>query len=150
MAGYAEAIADFLDSMRFRQVDLLGVHVGAGITAELAIARAKVVRRVVMIGVPVLDADDRKSYRDLSAPEGLSPGATWARATLADWQGESRLKLVKQPLLVLRPKDAFWDGGGRIASLLPAAKVVDLAEQDKRILESQPALVAKHVVPFLA
>jgi pimeloyl-ACP methyl ester carboxylesterase len=150
MAGYAEAIADFLDSMRFRRVDLLGVHVGAGIAAELAIARAKVVRRVVMIGVPILDADQRKSYRDLSAPEGLTAGALWARATLADWQGEARLPLVKQPSLVLRPKDAFWDGGARVARLLPAAKVVELPEQDKRILESQPALVAKHVTPYLA
>src|SRR5262245_29789585 len=29
IAGYAEAIGDFLDSMRFRQVDLLGAHSGA-------------------------------------------------------------------------------------------------------------------------
>jgi pimeloyl-ACP methyl ester carboxylesterase len=150
MAAYAEAIADFLDSMRFRQVDLLGMHVGAGIAAELAIARAKVVRRVVTIGMPILAADERKSYRDLSAPEGLTPGAVWARATLADWPGEVRLPLIRQPLLALRPKDGFWDGGGRVAKLLPGAKVVDLPEQDKRILESQPALVAKHVTPFLA
>ena len=36
IAGYAEAIADFLDSMRFRQVDLLGVGSGAAVAAELA------------------------------------------------------------------------------------------------------------------
>src|SRR5512134_1822792 len=36
---YAEAIGDFLDSMRFRQVDLLGAGTGADIVAELAIAR---------------------------------------------------------------------------------------------------------------
>src|SRR5688572_6320916 len=75
--GYAEAIGDFLDTMRFRQVDLLGVHSGAAIAAELAIARPKVVRRIVMIGAPALDETERRSYRDLSPPEGMLPGAQW-------------------------------------------------------------------------
>ncbi len=150
MAGYAEAIADFTDSMRFRQMDLIGVHNAAGIAIELALARPKIVRRVVMIGAPILDADERKSYKDLSAPEGLTLGATWVRATLADWRGESRVALVKQPLLLLRPKDSWWDAGGRLAKLLPGAKVVDLPEQEKRVLETQSALVAKHVTHFLS
>lgn len=53
---YAEAIGDFLDSMRFRQVDLLGAGTGADIVAELAIARPKVVRKVcVLAGEPKAD-----------------------------------------------------------------------------------------------
>jgi pimeloyl-ACP methyl ester carboxylesterase len=50
-AAGAEAIGDFLDSMRFRQVDLLGVGTGAAAAVELAIARPKVVRKVVMLGM---------------------------------------------------------------------------------------------------
>jgi pimeloyl-ACP methyl ester carboxylesterase len=45
-ATYADAIADFLDSLRFRQVDLLGAGTGAAIVAELAITRPKIVRKV--------------------------------------------------------------------------------------------------------
>ena len=150
IAGFAEAIGDFIDSMRFRQIDLLGVHSGAAVAAELAIARPKLVRRVVMIGAPALDETERRTYRDLSAPEGTPPGALVARAALIDWKAESRLPLVKQPVLVLRPRDNFWEAGGRVAKLVPGANVVDLPDQDKRILESQPQLVAKHLSAFLA
>ena len=49
-AAYADAIGDFLDSMRFRQVDLLGAGAGAAVAAELAIGRPKVVRKVCLLG----------------------------------------------------------------------------------------------------
>lgn len=150
VAGYADALGDFLESMRFRQIDLLGVRSGAAVAAEIAIARPKVVRRVIMIGAPALDDSERKSWRDLSAPEGLPPGALWARASIIDWKAGERLPLVKQPLLVLRPKDPFWDAGGRVTQLVPGSKVVDMPDQDRRMLETQAALVAKHVASFLS
>jgi pimeloyl-ACP methyl ester carboxylesterase len=58
-ATYAEAIGDFLDSMRFRQLDLLGAGAGAAVVAELAIARPKVVRKVC--GVAADWKDDRRA-----------------------------------------------------------------------------------------
>ena len=150
VGAYSEAIGDFLDAMRFRQVDLLGMHAGAAMAAELAITRPKMVRRVVMVGAPALDADERRSYRELSAPEGTPRGALWTRAAVIDWDGDTRLPLVKQPLLVLRPRDNFWEAGGRVARLVPGAKVIDLPDQDKYILEKSAALVAKQVSAFLA
>ena len=150
MGEYAAAIGDFVDSMRFRQVDLLGMHSGAALAAELALARPKVVRRVVMVGAPALDAEERRSYRDLSAPEGTPRGALWARAAVIDWDGDKRLPLVKQPLLVLRPRDNFWNAGARVSQLVPAARVVELPEQDHRLVEKAPELVAKHVTAFLS
>jgi pimeloyl-ACP methyl ester carboxylesterase len=150
IAGYAEALGDFIDSMRFRQIDLLGAHSGAAVAAELAITRPKVVRKLVMIGAPALDESERKSYRDLSPPEGMPQGAVWARAALIDWKAETRLPLLKQALLVLRPKDNFWEASGRVSKFVAGAKVVDLPDQDKRLLETHAALVAKHVVPFLS
>jgi pimeloyl-ACP methyl ester carboxylesterase len=150
IAGYAEAIGDFIDSMRFRSIDLLGAHSGAAVAAELAITRPKVVRKLVMVGAPVLDESERKTWRDLSPPEGLSQGALWARAAAIDWKGETRLPLIKQALLVLRPQDNFWEGGGRVSKYVAGAKVIDMPDQDKRLLETQPSLVAKYVVPFLA
>jgi pimeloyl-ACP methyl ester carboxylesterase len=48
----AAAIGDFLDSMRFRQIDVLGYQHGSLIAVELAIARPQLVRRVVMASVP--------------------------------------------------------------------------------------------------
>jgi len=148
--GYCDAIGDFIDSMRFRQVDLLGAHSGAAVAAELAIARPKVVRRVIMVGAPALDAEERRSYRDLSAPEGTPTGALWARAAVIDWDADQRLPLLKQPLLVLRPRDNFWEAGGRVTRLVPGARVVDLPDYDRYVFEKAPALVAKQVAAFLS
>jgi len=150
IAGYAAAIGDFLDSMRFRQVDLLGAHSGAAVAAEIAIARPKMVRKVVMIGAPVLDETERKTHRDLSPPEHLSPGALGARAAVFDWKAETRLPLLQQALMVLRPRDNFWEAGGRVSKYVVGAKVVDLPDLDKRLLETHAGLVAKHVAGFLS
>lgn len=49
-AAHAEAIADFLDSMRFRQVDLLGAGTGAAVAVELALLRPKLARKLVLLG----------------------------------------------------------------------------------------------------
>jgi pimeloyl-ACP methyl ester carboxylesterase len=69
--AYAEAIADFLDSMRFRQVDLLGAGTGAAVAVELAVLRPKMARKLVLLGT--------------IQPEG--------------WKASARLPLAKLPVL---------------------------------------------------
>jgi len=108
IAGYADAIGDFLDSMRFRKVDLLGLGSGAPVAAELAIARPKVVRKVCLLGVHGKDA-------------GTAAGAQALRAAATAWQSDRR-QLVKQPVLSLEQEtevaaeslvprlSAFFDG----------------------------------------
>ena len=73
IADYAAAIGDFLDSMRFRQIDVLGYQMGALIAAELAIARPKQIRRVVLVSVPALSDADRESFRQVQAPSTAVP-----------------------------------------------------------------------------
>jgi|KBSMisStandDraft_5_1062788.scaffolds.fasta_scaffold285241_1 pimeloyl-ACP methyl ester carboxylesterase len=58
-ADAAAALGDFLDSMRFRQIDVLGYQSGSLLAAELAIARPQQVRRVVLIGVPAMTEGER-------------------------------------------------------------------------------------------
>ena len=48
--------------MRFRQIDVVGYQTGALVAAELALALPTVVRRVVLMGVPVPDEDERESF----------------------------------------------------------------------------------------
>jgi hypothetical protein len=52
-------------------------------------------------------------------------------------------------LLVLRPRDSFWEAGGRVSKLVPGAKVIDLPDQDRNLLEKAPELVARQVSAFL-
>lgn len=63
IADYGAAISDFLETMRFRQIDILGYQTGALIAAEAAIARVKQVRRVVMVSLPVLNDTERDTLR---------------------------------------------------------------------------------------
>lgn len=55
----AAALGDFLDSMRFRQIDVLGYQGGSLIAAELALARPQQVRRLVLVGVPAVPEGER-------------------------------------------------------------------------------------------
>src|SRR5260370_5551217 len=62
ISDYAAAVGDFIDTMRFRQIDVLRYQAGALIAAELAIARPTQIRRVVMVSVPVLKYTDRYAF----------------------------------------------------------------------------------------
>jgi pimeloyl-ACP methyl ester carboxylesterase len=73
IADYASAVADFCTSMRFRQIDVLGYQTGALVAAELALVLPTVVRRLVLLGVPVPDEAERESFR--RAPWPLAPVA---------------------------------------------------------------------------
>jgi pimeloyl-ACP methyl ester carboxylesterase len=82
MAEYGATVGDFLDTMRFRQIDVLGYQTGGLIAAELAIARPKQVRRVVMVSVPVLNDSERDTLRrGTAAPseDGSHLIAEWKR-----------------------------------------------------------------------
>src|SRR5579883_2186816 len=63
VADYAAAIGDFCDSMRFRQVDVLGYGSSAFVAAELALARPTEVRRVVCVGLPLASESEREAFR---------------------------------------------------------------------------------------
>jgi pimeloyl-ACP methyl ester carboxylesterase len=80
IAEYAAVIGDFLDTMRFRQIDVLGYQAGAMMAAELAIARPEQIRRVVMVSVPVLNDTERDAFRRGSwtpSEDGSQLAAQW-------------------------------------------------------------------------
>jgi len=82
IADYAAVVGDFLDTMRFRQIDVLGYQLGSLIAAEMAIARPKQIRRVVMVSVPVLNDSERDAFRrssGLPSEDGSHLIAEWKR-----------------------------------------------------------------------
>jgi pimeloyl-ACP methyl ester carboxylesterase len=85
IADYAGALADFLDTMRFRQIDVLGHQAGSLLAAELAITRPKQVRRVILASVPILNDSEREVFRRASdRPAAVADGShllnEWRRA----------------------------------------------------------------------
>src|SRR5579864_3022992 len=135
---YAASIADFLDSVRLRQVDVLGQGAGSVLATELALTRPAQVRRMVLVSVPLASR----------AAEHAAPTGDLASAAL-QYPLRERLGRVSQPLLVLRPRDEWWDAAAGVRSALPAARVLDLPEQGADLFRSAPARAAEAVRGFL-
>jgi pimeloyl-ACP methyl ester carboxylesterase len=183
---YALAYGDLMDSLRLRQADVLGYQAGALAAAELAIARPEQVRRVVLVGVPVVDPRERESdaarswptrarddgshlvgdwqriramggagaplaraTSDLASVLRAGDAAAWGPAAAAHYAAGERLPLVRQPVLVVRPRDEFWEMTARSETLLRDARRVDLAECDGSLFDVNSAAVARHVGEFL-
>jgi pimeloyl-ACP methyl ester carboxylesterase len=80
---YAALIGDFLDTMRLRQIDLLGCQVGALVAAEIALTRPQLVRRNVWISVPMLGAAEQAEFSRAAWPK--APSADGAHLQ-SDWR----------------------------------------------------------------
>ena len=186
VAEYAAAVGDLLDTLRLRQVDVLGYQAGSLVAAELALARPDQVRRVVLAGVPVFDARERETYNarpwpgkarddgthlveewqrirrsrgasappsrlgeDLAAALQAGDAAAWLPSAAANYAAGERLPLLRQPTLVLRAKDEFWDMTARADALLSDARRVDLEAHNGGLFDTGAADVARYVREFL-
>lgn len=73
VADLAGAVGDFLDGLRVRSADVFGYQLGALVAADLAIARAQQIRRVMLWGVPAQAAQQRVAA--LTQPGGREDGS---------------------------------------------------------------------------
>ena len=186
VAEYAAAVGDLLDTLRLREVDVLGYQAGSLVAAELALSRPDQVRRVVFAGVPVFDVRERETFnarpwpgkaredgsplveewqrirrsRGASAPLGrlgedlaaaLRAGETaaWLPSAAANYAVGERLPLLRQPTLVLRARDEFWEMTGRTDALLRESRRVDLERHNGGLFDTGAADVARYAREFL-
>jgi pimeloyl-ACP methyl ester carboxylesterase len=186
MAEYAAAVGDLIDSLRLRQVDLLGWQGGSLAAVELALARPQQVRRVVLASVPVFDAREREAFNarpwpararddgshlveewqrirrargaqstiarigeDLSGALRAGDSAVWGPSAAANYPAGERLPLLRQPALVLRPRDEFWDMTNRTETLIHECRRADLPDQGGGLLDAGAAEVARYLRDFL-
>lgn len=122
VADHAAAFIDLIDSLRLKQVDVIGYQTGSLAAIELALARPEQVRRVVLIGVPPSDAS---------------------------FQVGERLPLLRLPVMILRARDEFWESTGRTESLLREARRAELAAPNGAVLEGGAEEVVKLARDFL-
>jgi pimeloyl-ACP methyl ester carboxylesterase len=141
IADYASAVADFCTTMRFRQIDLLGYQTGSLVAAEVAIALPNIVRRVVLMGVPVADEAERESFRRAPWPvaaiaDGSHLQVEWNRTRTAVHEGAALEtiatsfadKMGNGPL-------AWW--GMHAAMQYPAAERLRLITQPTYLIRSR-------------
>lgn len=85
---YAAAIGDFLEAMRFRQIDVLGHQSGSLLAAELAVTRPQQIRRLVLVSVPAAKTGDRDTANRpdaQAAPDGSALQSAWQANS--EWYG---------------------------------------------------------------
>ena len=81
----------------------------------------------------------------------LRAGTSGTRALTAgiDYSTAERLPLVKQPTLVLRLRDEFWDHGPRVRAALPNGSMLDVADYGQGFLSAAPQRFASIAREFL-
>jgi pimeloyl-ACP methyl ester carboxylesterase len=141
IADYASAVGDFCTSMRFRQIDVLGYQTGALVAAELALALPTVVRRVVLMGVPVPDEAERESFR--RAPWPVAPVADGSHLPV-EWERTRTSVHEGAPVATIAAgfadklangATAWW--GLHAAMLYPAAERLRLITQPTLLVRSR-------------
>jgi pimeloyl-ACP methyl ester carboxylesterase len=139
IGDYAAAMGDWLQSLRLRKVDLLGVHTGAAIATELALLMPDVVRRLALVGVPLLGETERANFRRSPWPlppteDGTHLAREWERSVT--WRGPGvSLELLAQSFvekLRAGPR-AAWG----------AAAVMSHALRERLAAVTQPVLVLR-------
>ena len=72
-----------------------------------------------------------------------------AQAAASDYAASERLPLVRQPTLVLRLRDEFWDLAPRTRASLPNASMLDLPEHGQGFLSAAPQRFSSVAREFL-
>jgi len=156
MADYAAALEDFLDSMRLRNLAVLGLRAGAIPATELALSRPNQVSRVILMSVPLLSEAERQTARSQApapapaeSPFRPSDAARWVIEAAAQYPLRERLARLSQRLLVLRPHDELWEATVRVREVLPAARMTELQQSAMEVLAHAPQRVAEAAREFL-
>jgi pimeloyl-ACP methyl ester carboxylesterase len=141
IADYATAVGDFCTSMRFRQIDVLGYQTGALVAAEFALALPAVVRRVVLMGVPVPDEAERESFVRTPWPiapvsDGSHLQAEWNRARTSVHEGTALEDVAAGFAESLASGPHGW-WGLHAAMQYPAAQRLRLVQQPTLLIYSR-------------
>jgi pimeloyl-ACP methyl ester carboxylesterase len=139
VSDYAAAVGDLLDTLRLRQVDVLGYQTGSLVAAELALARPEQVRRLVLAGVPVFDAREREAYNARPWPARARDDGSHL---VEEWQRVRRSRGAAAPLERLGVDLGEALRAGESASWLPAA-AANYAAGERLPLLRQSSLVLR-------
>jgi len=139
LADYAAALGDFLESMRLRRLDVLGVRTGALLGAELALERPQQVGRLVMVAPLAAAAAERGAE--------LPREQRWLLEAAAQYPARERLARLTQKVMVLKTREEGPEA--RVRELLPGARVLELELPGRELLGAYPERLADVVRDFL-
>jgi pimeloyl-ACP methyl ester carboxylesterase len=86
--------------------------------------------------------------QDLAAVLRAGEAATWGPAAAAAYPAGERLPLLRQPTVVVRPRDECWEMTARADALLKDTRRLDLSNHDGSLLDTGAAELARYVREF--
>lgn len=130
---FADVMEEFIEHLGLDVFDILGYHTGALTGTEIAIRRPKQVRRLVLIGLPVLNQEEIDAFFEQPWPvpmleDGSHITGEWERSM--KWAGPGMtLPMIQRGFVdKLKAGDrAFW--GGQAAMRYPFADKLPKLEQ---------------------
>jgi pimeloyl-ACP methyl ester carboxylesterase len=152
---YAAAMGDFLDTMRLRQIDVMGCQSGALIAAELAITRPAQIRRVVLAAVPALNEAERAEFLRSPWPGPASEDGSYLQS---EWRraAEATARPLPVDIAARRVATMFYNSAnapwGMHAAVRYPAQRVGLVTQPTLLLRSadaywEPTLRVRELLP---
>lgn len=90
IADYARAMSELADALGLHRVQVIGYHTGAAIAIELARTRPELVAGLVLVGIPVFEAEEQAAFRAQPWPlprsaDGSHVQEEWQRSM--HWRG---------------------------------------------------------------
>jgi len=73
----------------------------------------------------------------------------WALNALASYPLAERLRQLRQPVMILRPRDGLWEQTGQAARLVPQSQVIERDDWSYGIFDAYADEIAVLVLPFL-
>ena len=71
--------------------------------------------------------------------------AAWAMVAMQGYDPEPRLRSLRLPVTIIRPKDGLWEEGAVAARLIPGARLVDEPGWGFGLFDAYPAEVARRI-----
>ncbi len=75
--------------------------------------------------------------------------AAWGMSAAADYPAGERLPLLRQSVLLLRPRDEYWDSSARAEALLHDVRRLDLPDHDAGLFDVGVPEVVRYVREFV-
>jgi len=141
---YAAAMGDLLDSLKLRNVDVMGYHTGSKIGLELSLQRPGQIRKIIMISAAIwTDAELTEHRAQFSKTEVTEDGAHlvkwWKAVQRWSMKGRSLAQMAEGFYArVMRPDISWW--GHSAAFNYSTADALKKIDQDILILNPQDDL----------
>lgn len=115
IGDYAQAMAEFIQRMGLKEVDLIGYHTGASIAVELARRDDTRVEHLMLVGLALFHEQERQAFFAQPWPRPISRDGShlvteWQRSHQWRGAGQSDASVIRTFVQKLQAGDKAWWG----------------------------------------